>query len=400
MSLRISTAALHNQGLQGLLKRQQDVARTQQEMVTGTKLLRAADNPGGAAQAQRIDHAVSMLDGFERSATLLQNRLQLQESSLSDSGDLLARARELAVQANNATMSVPDRKMVALEIRHLRSEMLAVANREDGSGRALFSGRRDDVRPFNDAGGVVSYAGDDGRNMLDVAPDLALADTEPGSDVFLRVRTGDGTIRGTAAPANTGAALLQNTAVVDHGAWSGAAMRIEFTDASTYRIVDGSNAVLNTGTYTSGDAITFGGVQTRISGAPAAGDAFTLEPSPNQDVFATLQTLADALDMPVASAAERARQSNLIGASLGNIATAQDHMLSLRAGTGARLAAIDGAEDARGAQNVSLRTSLSQLRDVDYAEATTKLSLQLTAIEAAQRTMLRVQSLSLFDRLG
>lgn len=400
MTLRISTAALHNQGLQGLLQRQQDLARTQREMVTGTKLLRAADNPSGAAQAQRLDHAVSMLDGFERSATLLQTRLQLQESALSDSGDLLARARDLAVQSNNATMSPADRRIVALEIRHLRSEMLAVANREDGSGRALFAGRRDDVRPFNDSAGVVSYAGDDGRNLLDVAPDLALPDTEPGSDVFLRVRTGDGTLRGTASPANTGNALLQDASVTNHGAWTGATMRIEFTAADAYRVVDAGGTVLGTGTYASGSAITFGGVQTRITGTPASGDAFTLEPSPNRDVFATLQALADALDAPVASEAERARQTNLIGASLGDITTAQDHLLRLRADTGARLSAIDTAEAARGAQNVSLRESLSQLRDVDYAEATTKLSLQLTAIEAAQRTMLRVQSLSLFDRMG
>ena len=135
MTLRISTAALHHQGLQGLLKRQADVARTQQEMVTGSKLLRAADNPTGAAQAQRIDHAVSMLAGFERSAAMLQNRLELQESALSDSSDLLGRVRDLAVQANNATLSPAERKMIAVEIRQLRSDLLAVANREDGSGR-------------------------------------------------------------------------------------------------------------------------------------------------------------------------------------------------------------------------------------------------------------------------
>ena len=74
-------------------------------------------------------------------------------------------------------------------------------------------------------------------------------------------------------------------------------------------------------------------------------------------------------------------------------------MLSFRAGTGTRLAALDHAADARSAGSVSLSETLSQLRDVDYAEAASKLNLQLTALDAAQKTMLRVQSLSLFDKL-
>lgn len=399
MSLRISTAGLHAQGLQGLLKRQAEVARTQQEMVTGNKLVRAADNPAGAAQAQRIDHAVALLDGFERNAALLQNRLQLQESALSDSGDLLGRARDLAVQANNASLSQEDRRMVALEIRALREEMLSVANRQDGSGRALFAGRVDGVRPFTDTAGSVTYAGDDGRNRLEVSPDLPVADTDPGSDVFLRVRTGDGHVRGTALPANTGNVVMQQTSVTDFAAWNGQPLRIEFTAPDAYRVLDAGGAVIATGAYADGGSIAIGGVQARLTGTPGVGDAFTIGPAPTRDVFATLEMLADALDTPAATAAERARQSNLITGALGDISTAQDHMLALRAGTGARLAAIDASDESRAAQNESLRTELSQLRDVDYAEAASRLSLQLTAIEAAQRTMLRVQQLSLFDRL-
>lgn len=399
MSLRISTAGLHAQGLQGLLKRQSDVARTQQEMVTGNKLVRAAENPAGAAQAQRIDHAVSLLGGFERNAALLQNRLQLQEGALADTGDLLGRARDLAVQANNASLSQDDRRMVSLEIRKLREQMLSVANREDGSGRSLFSGRIDGVKPFTDTAGSVSYAGDDGQNRLEVAPDLPLADADPGSDVFLRVRTGDGHVRGTAAPANAGNAILQQASVTDFGAWARQPLRVEFTAPDAYQVLDAGGTVLTTGTFASGDSIAIGGVQARLTGTPAIGDAFTIEPAPTRDVFATLEMLADALDTPAATAAERARQSNVITGALGDISTAQDHMLALRAGTGARLAALDSSDASRAAQNESLRTQLSQLRDVDYAEATSRLSLQLTAIEAAQRTMLRVQQLSLFDRL-
>jgi flagellar hook-associated protein 3 FlgL len=399
MTLRISTASLHLQGLQGLLKRQSEVAQTQQQMVTGKLYTRAAENPTAVSQAQRIDHAVASLDQFEKSAGLLTNRLRLQEEALADSGDVLSRARELALQANNASMSTGDRKLVAVEIRQLRAQLLAISNRDDGNERHLFAGRQDGVTPFTDSVGSVTYAGDDGRNMVDVAPDLALADTDPGSDVFMRVRGGDGTIRGSAAGANTGTGTLQSAEVTDFSAWPESTLTIRFTAADAYEVVDSGGTVLTTGAYASGDTITAAGVQTRITGAPAVGDEFVIEPAPNQDVFATLEQLADALDMPVATPADRARQSGAITASIGDIDTAQNHLYGIRAGTGARLAALDAATESRAAQDVTLRESLSQLRDVDYAEAATKLSLQLTAIDAAQRTMLRVQGLSLFDRL-
>ena len=399
MTLRISTAGLHAQGLQGLLLQQQRVARTQQELVTNTKLLRGADNPSAMAESQRLDHALATLDQHGKNAGLLEHRLRSQEQAYADVGSQLNRARVLAVQANSAALTDTDRKSIAAELRVIRSEVLAVANRDDGAGRRLFAGSRDGVMPFADNGRSVGYAGDDGRNLVEVAPDLSLADTDAGSDAFMRVRTGDGIARGLAAAANTGSGVLQASAVTDNAAWAGRSLRVEFTAPDAYRVLDASGAVMASGAYTPNTTINAAGIQVTLTGAPATGDSFSVERAPTQDVFATLQNLADALDAPVGSPAEQARRSNALGAALTNIGSAQDHMLNLRAGTGSRLASLDNATDSRSAGDVSLQTTLSQLRDVDYAQAASRLAQQLTALEAAQKTMLRVQTLSLFDSL-
>lgn len=399
MTLRISTAGLHAQGLQGLLMRQQQVARTQQQLVSGNKLERGADDPAGMAESQRLDHALSTLEQHGKNAGLLEHRLRSQEQALADVGSQLTRARELAIQANSAVLSDADRKSIAGELRSIRSEVLSIANRDDGAGRRLFAGARDGVIPFADNGASVSYAGDDGQNRVDVAPDLTLADTDPGSDVFLRVRTGDGRARGSAAAANTGTGVLQASAVTDNAAWGGQSLRVEFTAPGAYRVVDAGGAVLASGAYTPNTSISAGGVQVTLTGAPATGDAFVVERAPTRDVFATLQNLADALDAPVTTPAEQARRNNAVGAAIGDLGTAQDHMLSVRASSGTRLASLDSAADTRSAGNVSLSETLSRLRDVDYAQAASQLTLQLTALEAAQKTMLRLQTLSLFDKL-
>lgn len=399
MTMRISTSGLYQQTLSALLNKQRELAKTQQELASGNRLTRAAADPAAAGQAQRLDHAIASLGHFDRASTLLGNRLRLQETALGDAGDYLARARELAIQGNTATVTAEDRKLIAIEIRHIRSELLSIANREDGSGRRLFAGQRDGVVPFSDSGGVVTYVGDDGRNLVDVAPDLALADTEPGSEVFMRPRTGDGEIRGSALPANAGTGVLQSTSVGDRAAWPATPLRLAFTSETAWEMRDGGGTVLSSGTYASGGTITAAGVQVRLAGAPAPGDGFAIEPAPRQDVFATLESLADALEAPADTPTTRARLGNALGGSLADIASAQEHFLSIRTAGGVRLASLDQAEQRRGDEDVSLRTTLSDLRDVDYAEATTRLSLQLTAIEAAQRTMLRVQSSSLFDKL-
>jgi len=309
MTLRISTAGMYAQGLAALLNRQQELARTQQQMTSGNKLTRAADDPSGAAQAQTLDHLLSTLDAFGRNANVLEQRLHLQEQALSDGGDVLTRARELAVQANNATMSQSDRKQIAGEILQLRAQLLSIGNRDDGSGRALFAGQRDGVVPFADASGAVGYAGDDGQNQVDISPELALADTDAGSAVFLRVRTGNGEILGSAASANTGTSVLQSTEVVDHAAWPAATLQLKFTAPNAYQLVDGGGTVLASGSYAPGDTITAAGVRVRLTGAPATGDSFTMQPAPNQDIFATLQSLADALNTTAATPAERAKRT-------------------------------------------------------------------------------------------
>lgn len=406
MTLRISTAGLHAQGLEALLRHQRGIARTQQQITTGERITQAKDDPVAASNAQRLDHVLAMLEEYRRGAGQVDNRLRLEEEALTDAGSMLSRARELAIQGNNAPLSDNDRKAIAAEVRQLRAALIGVANRDDGNGRRLFAGTRDGVMPFVDNAGSVSYLGDDGRNDVDIAPELAVADTDPGSAVFLRVRTGDGYSRAGAGAGNTGTGVLEAANVTDPAAWNGRTLSVRFTSTTDYEILDGSGAALVppvSGAWAPGRAIpdaTAGlGVQFRLGGAPAAGDSFRIERAPNRDIFATLDALAVALEAPAGTAADAARRANAMASAIGDIATAEDHMLTLRAGTGMRLQELERTADRRSSEEVALSGTLSELRDTDFAEAISRLSLQMTALEAAQKSMLRIQGLSLFDKL-
>lgn len=406
MSLnRISSNALFEANIGQLLRRQAELIATQDTLASGRRVNRAADDPLAAGAATALDRALAELDRFALNANVLANRLNLQESTLAQAGEALQRVRELTLQAANAPLSSSDRASLARELRQLRAGLLALANSTDAAGRHLFGGTQDDRPPFVDGPGGVTYVGDQGQRRIEVAPALALQDAEPGSEVWMRVPTGDGRVRATADAGNLGSGLLGSFGVVDAAAWAAtghAAFQVAFTSPTAWEIRDAAGLPLlppQTGSYTPGASIAFQGLQLVLNGEPVAGDVFVLEPAPRQDLFRTLDALATALEVPATTVLERSRQQNAIFEALAAIASAQDHFVDLRAAGGARLAGIDEATALREANNVTLRTTLSGLRDVNMAEAASRLAQQGAALDAAQLSFQRVASLSLFNYL-
>ena len=397
MNNRISTAGAYALQLGTMLRKQAGLSHTQQQLALGQRLVTAKDDPVAAGTAVSLDRATAELERFGENANLLGNRLNLQESVLAQAGDRLARVRELTIQANNAAMSSDDKKAITAELKVIREELIGLANSQDGSGRYLFGGTADDHAPFVVSGGNVSYTGDQRQREVEIAPDQFVSDTLPGSELFMRVKTGDGRIDGSAATTNAGSGVLMEFGLDDSGSWNGASYSVVFTAPDAYELRDAGGAVIGTGTYASGEGINVGGLNLRIDGAPAAGDSFSVGPAKTNDVFGMIDNLVGALEMPDDSPQQRAAQQNALQASLRDAATAQEHFIDGRATGGAQLAAMDSAADLREAQSVTLETTLSGIRDLDYAEAISRFQLESTALQAAQQAFMRLQSSSLFD---
>ena len=63
------------------------------------------------------------------------------------------------------------------------------------------------------------------------------------------------------------------------------------------------------------------------------------------------------------------------------------------------MSSLENAANAREDQVVELERMRSDLRDLDYAEAVTKMNQQLVALQAAQMSYSRISQLSLFNYL-
>jgi flagellar hook-associated protein 3 FlgL len=75
-------------------------------------------------------------------------------------------------------------------------------------------------------------------------------------------------------------------------------------------------------------------------------------------------------------------------------------MIDARASGGAQLSAIDDAAALREANSITLKGTLSTLRDLDWAEAIGRYEMENTALQAAQTVFMQMQSLSLFKLMG
>lgn len=107
-----------------------------------------------------------------------------------------------------------------------------------------------------------------------------------------------------------------------------------------------------------------------------------------QDIFSTLDTLAATFEA-----------NNIDQDSLANIDAAIDNVSTIRARVGSRLNSIDTQNVINEELKFQGEKSLSEIQDLDIAEAVSRLNLQLVGLQASQQAFTKVQNLSLFNYL-
>jgi len=107
-----------------------------------------------------------------------------------------------------------------------------------------------------------------------------------------------------------------------------------------------------------------------------------------QNIFETVEQLAVSLEANTTTSAVPA-----------DISLAMDNFAAFRAQTGARLNAIDSNRAFNEEIVLQGQRTLSSIEDLDFAEAVSRLNLQLTGLQASQQSFTRIQNLSLFNFL-
>jgi flagellar hook-associated protein 3 FlgL len=402
--MRVSTSWIFTNGAATLTQKQAEMARTQQQISAGTRVLTPSDDPVAASNALTTQQSIALTAQYASNQTAAKAALGLTESTLGQVGSSLQDIRTLVVQAGNGTLNASDRKSMALDLRGRIDALMGTANTRDGAGGYLFSGYQDSSQPFVRTSAGVVYQGDQGSRALQVSAQRTIDVGVSGANVFEGAQAGNGSFTVSAAATNAGTGIADAGQVVNPAAVTGHAYQVQFHGAPgaiTYDVVDTTTSanVVTGGQYTSGMAITFDGLQFSMNGTPSNNDTVAVAPSSRQSLFKTLDDLATALESSAAGTLNDAGLQNRLLSGLASIDRANDQVLGARTGAGSRLAELDSLGTQNAQQKLNYQGDLQSLTGIDYNAAISSLQQQTTSLQAAQQTYLKVTGLSLFNYL-
>jgi len=399
--MRISTTQQYLQGIQAFGNQQSKLAELQKQISSGVKLTKPSDNPAASSRVLELQQTVSQLDQYNVNATLAENRLKLEETTLNAVENAFYRIKELTIQANGIANDSSALKSIALEINQRKEEILALSNTQDSAGDYLFAGFQNQTQPFvsKQTGSIshVVFNGDQGQRSFQISRTRQITGDDSGSKIFLEVPSTHA-LRETTGAANTGTGVIAPAVVFNASAYTPGNYQIKFTAANTYDIIDlsGPTNIVTGASYTDSNSVEFNGIRTSITGTPAAGDTFNISQGQYRDIFTTLGNVVDTLNTFSGSNAQLT----------DNLAQAQNDMenffsnvLDVRTSIGGRLNALKAQSDDNNAFSVTTKTTISTLRDTDLAAAISQLTLEQTTLDAAQSIFARITSSSLFNFL-
>lgn len=400
--MRVSTNTIYETGTNLMLQQQEALVKTQQQLSTGRRILAPSDDPIAAAQALNVTQSESLNKQYAVNRASASSSLGLEENILKQVTSLLQDVHGTTVYGGNSTLTDADRKILATELRSKLDSLVGLANTTDENGQFLFSGYQASTKPFVQTGLNVQYSGDQGQRLNQVGPARQLAISDSGTDIFERIKNGNGVFTTAANSLNLGTGVVDGGSVITPASLTGANYDITFTVAAGVTTYD----ILNTTTglpvslanpYVGNSTISFDGIQMSIKGDPANGDKFTVSPSSNQSIFKTVSDLITALETPSSGQPGGTRLANSLSTALQSINNSLEHVLTKQSSIGARMNEIDTLESVGSDQDIQFKQLLSQLQDVDFAKATSDFQRQQLYLQAAQQSYIKISGLSLFN---
>ncbi|WP_068637559.1 flagellar hook-associated protein FlgL, partial [Oleiphilus sp. HI0061] len=242
--MRISTQQLFNRGLEAIQDVQSDQQKTQLQISTGKKVLTPADDPVASTRILELNQELELNSQFQRNIELARGHLNLQDDLLGSINSVVQRIRELTVTAGNGVLNKSDLSAISTEVKERLSQLAGLMNSQDASGEYLFSGFQGGTEPFQqNVSGTYVYQGDEGRRFVQVEPNVTIASSENGKQIFQDIAVDKNTFYTAANPHNQAVpeARITTGQVIDQELYDQfypGDMIVTFTSPSEFNVTD------------------------------------------------------------------------------------------------------------------------------------------------------------------
>src|SRR5690554_1706165 len=181
--MRISTTYIQQQSVDAMLRQQTELAKTQQQVSTGQRILSPSDDPIVAVRVLGIERDLNLIEQYQSNAEMAEDKLRITDGVLTSAANILQRIRELAVQGLNDSNDASARTAIAEEMTQLKKSLLNIANTTDANGEYLFSGYQSNTQAFDST--TYAYNGDSGQRNIRVGSGFLVEITQPGDEIFV-----------------------------------------------------------------------------------------------------------------------------------------------------------------------------------------------------------------------
>ncbi len=191
--MRVATTGSFDRVTQSLNALQAESDALLAQISTGKRLASPADAPTDAARVSAIARRLAEHAQTERNINTAATRLTLGDGALQTAGNLLDRAREVALAVAGDTANAADRTSAAAELAQLSDQLLAAANIREPGGSWLFAGISGNQAAYaRDAAGIVSWQGSGTPPVVPLIDGRNIVAAEPGTSVFEAVQSSRG----------------------------------------------------------------------------------------------------------------------------------------------------------------------------------------------------------------
>ena len=417
--MRLSNNLMYQNNINKILDNQQSVANAQEQVTTGEKYLTTSEAPAAISQGMLYSNKIQTNEQHSKNIDQLNGRLETEETILQSINTNIQQAQELTIQAGNGAYTQDDLESIAAELSEIQKTLVNLMNTRSEDGKFIFSGYQDSTQPyqFDSTTGEYTYNGDQGQHVITIAEGVSIKSSDNGFDTFektdarLNVASNTATVSGSitaasvyvdgqtefdsfhqanynadptaSATANTYSVLVSPGATAD--------------DPQTYEIYrDGAPLTPTVTGEVTDEPIDFAGMKIEFEGTAPGQLDFSLKKPGKENVLNTLQSLITGLND---GTLEGDDFQEVLADGLVQLQNASEQVVFTQASLGGRMNALERVSDSNLAQDIQNKSNLSDLVEVDMAEAISELTKQETALQASQATFGRLTNLSLFDYL-
>jgi flagellar hook-associated protein 3 FlgL len=144
---RVTEAQLASGLLNYTARHRSNINRLNDDISSGIRVR----NPGDSNVAGTISlmqQNLEKAEGYKNSIASAKSRIDFQDNVLTQVNELLVRAKEIATQAANESLSPTNRNQLSTEVMQIRDHLVSLANSQY-QGKYIYGGTRDDAPPYN-----------------------------------------------------------------------------------------------------------------------------------------------------------------------------------------------------------------------------------------------------------